>query len=70
MTVDEVKRDLPMVPVRTASGKRYMAKLSGRRCPYATVTLSMSYGKTWIGYHFSWEDVARAITTNEPLNLE
>lgn len=80
MTVSEVKRDLPDVPVKLGK-RRFMAKVSGRQCPYACVTLSyIHHGKRkgylrdfaampWIDVHFSWEAVARAVTTGEPLDF-
>ena len=79
MTIAEVKRDLPNVPVKTASGKRHMARVSGRLNQFATVTLSYIEharpkehlrGRPWSDAQFSWESVTRAINTGEPLDFD
>lgn len=79
LTVKQVKAELPSVPVRTASGKRYMARVSGRLNPFATVTLSYIEhgsprhhlrGQPWADWYFSWEAVTRAVNGQGVLLLD
>lgn len=71
LTVADVKRDLPSVKVRI--GKKIMwAKVSGRLCLYACVTVngewSHALGSAWRDFHFSWEAVTQSVNTGKPLN--
>lgn len=78
LTVSQVKRDLPDVPVRMSrKGKTIYAKVSGRCCPYALVTLAYIWhgkgylrGVPWIDQTFSWGAVANAINTGKPLQFD
>lgn len=77
MTVADVKRELPDVPVKIGR-KVYSARLSGRLNQFATVTLSYIHhsgpqehlrGQPWMDWQFSWEAVTRAVNTGNPLSL-
>lgn len=78
MTIADVKRDLPDVPV-TIGRKRFMARLSGRLCPFGTLTVSYIThgaprhylrGRPWIDAQFSWDAIARAVNTGKPLAMD
>lgn len=78
MTVTDVKRELPDVPVKIGR-KRFMARLSGRLNSFATVTVSYIVhgaprhylrGRPWFDAQFSWEAVTRAVNTGKPLSME
>jgi len=76
MTVNEVKRDLPMVRARWA-GRRYWARVSGRLCDYACVSpYQVVSPRRLVGtimgpcFHVSWEAVARAVSNDAELDLD
>ena len=59
-TIDTVKDRLP--PVRICVGtQHHTGTIAGRSLPYATV-----YVKE-VGYPFSWDAIARALTTGDTL---
>lgn len=77
MTAKEARRDLPDVPVKIGR-KTFMARTSGRLNQFATVTVSYIQhagpkehlrGAPWHDAHFSWDAVALAVTTGNPLTF-
>jgi len=77
-TPARVRAELPDVPVRV-SRRRYLARVTGRRNPQATVTLSYVThgaprhhlrGRPWMDWHFAWDTLAHALNTDTPLSLE
>jgi hypothetical protein len=69
MTVDEAKEKLPDVLVRCGANMTVLAQTSGRKEPYATVTLPSSPGGTPSVWQFSWESIARAATEGRCLQI-
>ena len=74
MTISEAKRDLPNVPVRIGKRTTY-GRTSGRLCDDCTVTVfadAREYlrGAYYEDRHYSWDVIARAVTTGKPLNWD
>jgi hypothetical protein len=67
MTIDEAKERLPSVQVRCAANMVVLCKVSGRRNPYATVTIPCAPGGRLDQHEFSWKAVALAATHGIPL---
>ena len=81
MTSSQARRDLPRVPVRLPNGEIVSARTTGRLNDLATVTVH--FGDTaasrlrdfradcipWASDHYTWEQVARAAETGEPLTF-
>ena len=71
MTIAQVKRDLPQVKIKIGKRTKW-ARITGRLNAIATVTISGCYsqaiGSVWEDRKFSWESVAQAINTGNPLS--
>lgn len=73
MTIEQVKRELPNVKVRIGR-KVATGRVSGRLNKFATVSVTNEgtlHRNTpiWMDWQFSWEAIAHAVTTGEPLNV-
>lgn len=76
VAIERVKQDLPRVKVQIGR-KVYLGRVSGRKNPFATVSVSYIENETrvnvhlrgvaWQDWQFSWEQVARAVKNNTPL---
>jgi hypothetical protein len=75
LTIEEVKRDLPMVKGRY-NGKLYWCRVTGRLNQFASVSPDHAIDnkklvKPLLGpiFHFSWDSVTNAINKNRTLIL-
>ena len=65
MTLAELKRDLPSVPVAFC-GIFYRGQVTGRLNDCATVTV-FSLDNHWRSWQYAWQAVLEAITKDKPL---
>lgn len=63
MTIEEVKQELPSVRIIWL-GRMWSASIRGRQNKFATVVLQDTLAAA---FTFTWEAIARAITTKTPL---
>ena len=79
MTITEAKLELPAVLVRMPNGTIYQGRVTGRKNPFPTVTISFIHqhhkkhlrdfdGCHWIDFQSTWAQVARVATNNQPIN--
>ena len=81
MTTNEARRELPRVPVRLPNGEIVSARTTGRKNELATVSVHFgdtkatklrdfrADGISWADDHYTWEQVAHAAETGEPLTF-
>jgi len=67
MNTTQVKDELPTVKVLIGR-KIFKGFLSGRKNPFATVTV-YEWNGDFLDWQFSWETVTNAINTNQSLRV-